>query len=267
MKYVTLALLLSLPTSQVFALAENALESSEQGVEIVKDPEIKLKANHSSHDEKPTNDVKKKLFVKKNSSPNNLNVSSSKEEASDKLDLYHIELKKVGESFEKVEKLVEVDKSASGEKIIKKVVKCGGGGTKHQNKCQAYNHNFCQAMIDKKLKIEALREAEERGDQSKIDEIKNVYQQHDVKDVKPEIVSKLNSFANDSKEKSGVNLSEAIKQKLNENRLASHPMPNVDYKKKFKEDLAECQVLISSFKPTQEARPNNESRAASATQQ
>lgn len=267
MKYVSLTVLLSLASTQVFALAEGALETSQQGVEIVKDPEVKLKANRASHDEKPMNDAKKKLFVKKNSSPNNLNLSSSQEESGEKLDVYHVDVKKVGESFEKVEKLVELDKTAQGEKIVKKVVKCGGGGTKHHNKCQTYNVGFCEAMIEKHEMIRNLREEAGANDQNKITEIKNLYQQHDVKDVKPEYVSKLNSFVNDSKEKSGVNLSDELKQKLSENRLPSHPIPNNDVKKKFKEDLTECYSLIASFKPANNSAPNNENRATAANEQ
>lgn len=114
MKYVSLAVLLSLASTQLYALADGALEqSTQQGVQIVKDPEIKLKASRASHDEKPLDDIKKKLFLKKNSDANNLNVSSSKEEEGNKLDLYHVDIKKVGNEFEKVEKLVEIDKKRS----------------------------------------------------------------------------------------------------------------------------------------------------------
>lgn len=87
-----------------------------------------------------------------------------------------------------------------------------------------------------------------------------------MKDVKPEDVRKFTSFANDSKEKTGINLDEALKAKLNE-RLPSHPMANNKKPKKFKEDLRECKDLIASLKPTQAATPNNNARGRPANQQ
>jgi hypothetical protein len=276
MKYVSLIVLLSLTTSQVFALAEGVLEDSQQGVEIVsiqapppmqdERRDIRVNASLERYDDKPAHDPGQKIFVNKDSSANNLNLTSSKEEVNNNLDVYHVDVKKVGESFEKVEKLVEIDKNAQGEKIIKKVVKCGGGGTKHHSKCQTYNHDFCSAIILKENKIRDLNDETAQNEQNKINEIENLYQQHDVRSVKPEIVTKLVSFANDSKEKSGVNLSEEIKVKLND-RQSSHPMANDIKPRKFKEDLRECKDLISSFKPTSSTTPNNNERRVSANRQ
>lgn len=275
MKYVSLAVLLSLSCSQVFALGEGALsQETEQGVNFIKEQnpnKVKLVASDSTHNKKEFNEAAKKklIFIKKNSSDENLNLSSSLEEG-EKLETYHVDIKKVGDRVEKKEKYVELEKNANDEKIVKKVVKCGGGGTKHQNKCQSYNRNLCEKLIEKQTKIDELHDDASRNTPNKISEIEALYTQAD-KSVDPAIASKLSEFANDSKEKikPEIDLKDEIKRKLLEAKVSSHPIPNNDKAKKFKEDLSECKKLIASFKPAPSAQPgpNNEARAASATQQ
>ncbi len=274
MKYVSLAVLLGLVSSQVFALGEGALsQDSEQGVRFVKEQnpdKVKLTAADSTHNKKEFTEAEKKkiIFIKKNSNDESLNLSSSLEEGP-KLETYHVDVKKVGDIIEKKQKYVEVEKNARDEKIVKKVVKCGGGGTKHQNKCQSYNRNFCEALISKQQKINELNDETSRNQPNKISEIETLYSQNEATSIDQAIGAKLREFASDSsnKDKTDVDLKDEIKRKLAETPVASHPIPNNDKAKKFKEDLAECRILISSFKPGPNSAPNSESRAASSSQQ
>lgn len=233
MKYVSLAILFSLASSQVFALAEQALEESQSGIEVEKDPTLKLKANLEQYLEKTPQDPKKKIFVKKNVAPNNINLSASKDKGSE-LDVYHIDWKE----GEKIEKLIVFDKTANDEKIIKKVVKC-------KRKCQTFNKNFCEKLIEKHQRINSLSANDTNS--PAVNEIKRVYEEQGVHQMDMDLFSKIDSLAKESIEESQVRVPANTMAEIN-SKLPAHPIMR-DFKKKFGEDLRECYNLRASFKP------------------
>lgn len=169
----------------------------------------------------------------------------------DKLEVYQLKMEKINGELKKVESYVEMEKMPLGK--IKAITKCGIHGQK--GGCQQYTKPFCRYLIDKERDIEG----------KPVVWWKEKYREKEVFNVKSEILAKLNSLHQESKNDLGEDpVTAEFKQKLS----PVYPNPDAHFdKQKIIGDLRKCKEIIAEFKEDAvNSQPNNRSAASNSQQ-
>lgn len=242
MKYLAIFAALAMTSAFAQEIKPKALDD-----EFRLDSNLKsLKKGIVDYSEKPVNNGK--LF--KVNSQEEFKLTKGKTH-SDKLEVYQLKMEEINGKIKKQESYVELEKQPLGK--IKSITKCGIHGTK--GGCQQYTKPFCKKLIDDERMVET----------KPVKWWKDVYKDKEVFSLKTEILSKLTSIHNESKNDLGE---DPVKPKYKEKLAPIYPNPDSYFdKEKVIGDIRKCKEIIAEFKEESVNSQSNNRAAASSSEQ